>query len=1481
MRVARRVLLGLGIAILALAFVAAGTTMVVAQNGGGIGGWLGEWAAGQITKLLTTPGEGGISVGRVGGSLPGRIELHDIAVSDAQGVWTTVDSVTVVWHPLKLITGTADVDLAEIAGVRVARLPAGSEKPGTQPSEPFKWPTLPVNLRIDRFVAEDVRLAEPVIGTAASLRAEGRLAAEESGAARSDLVVERTDGTPGRIEAKAEYVPADSFLRLDATVDEPADGLIAHALQAPGLPPVSLHLAGEGPLSGWKGKLTAALGDATGLTADLALARMDGDVAVDAAGKARVAALLDPSLRPLLGDGVDFAVKARNRGTQILEVESARATTSAAEVTAAATLDLGQSRIEGQAAVALRNPAAVQPLVAPAELADVALSARFAGPLTAPEVKADARAARLAVPEAELRDVTAAVAVTPAAPADPAGFRGTVTADVRAGSVRVQAQPGTEALLAGPLTLGLEGAVDMAAGQVRIARLAIDNPQLNASATGEVDLNRRSGELDARLEAASLTPLSPLLGLPVSGAAELTATLRAEADLRDVRAEIAGALTDLASPQAPLQAIFGSRTTLKADLVTPNDGTHRFDIKVDAAAADLAAKGSLTPDFGRIDAEYRVAVADLKPFSAVAGNDLAGRATLSGTVEGPTADPTVTAALKGGDIVVAQQPLGSVDGGLRVETPASGARGHVEVSAHPRGERASVATDFAVAGETLRISDLRIATPGEAMTGQFAIPLGGGPIEGTLSGRIGDLGGLLAFAGAEGGGSGSVRLRLYGERGVQAAEASVDLRDVRVVSGGQAEPLRIARVSADGQATAADPARGRLRVAVTGLRSGPTVIDTLALTGSGSERKFDYALQARGTMEGPLQLDAAGTGALQENGTAAVTLARLDATVKGQRIALRRPARIVRGPDRLAVEGLELNLASGVLRADAALAASGVSGVIDLSALPLSTLQSFAPGVQAAGTMSARVRFSGPLPNPTGSATVTFDRVRFAAARELRPLEGRVEVDWRGGQLAVQATVGGFAPQAMRADLRLPFHLSEDYAPVIPPNGAISGSLAWQGQVEPLFLLLPLDEHRLRGIATIALGVGGTVAQPQATGYVELAQGAYENLMTGTIVNRIALHGEAQGDRIAITRFSGRDGSNGSLQATGYAAFSGAPVEVNLVLDHFTVTRRDDVTAETNADLRFVQGPEGGRLSGTITTTAVEIRLVNRLPPQVVDLQPIEKGRAVKVTEKAGVQVPTAKTPGIDLAVNVSLPRRVFVRGRGLDSEWAGNFAIRGTADDPEINGALRVVRGELQLLNNTLTLQPSSEIRVAKTGRSGFEAVLDIRATDQIDDLTVVVAVTGTASAPKLTFTSEPELPQDEVLARVLFGKNTGQLTPLEAVQLAAAVAELTGVTGGTGGFLDTARRSLGLDVLRLGGGENGGSAGNRRQEEAAGQPSATVTAGKYITKDVFVGVEQGTAAGSTAATVEIEVFPHVSVHSRISQEGSSNVGVKAEWDY
>jgi translocation and assembly module TamB len=255
--------------------------------------------------------------------------------------------------------------------------------------------------------------------------------------------------------------------------------------------------------------------------------------------------------------------------------------------------------------------------------------------------------------------------------------------------------------------------------------------------------------------------------------------------------------------------------------------------------------------------------------------------------------------------------------------------------------------------------------------------------------------------------------------------------------------------------------------------------------------------------------------------------------------------------------------------------------------------------------------------------------------------------------------------------------------------------------------------------------------------------------------------------------------------------------------------------------------------------TLTNVREVGTLP----------NGRGRPRPQPAAAPAPSG--PPLNLDVRIRAPRGVFIRGRGAEVELGGDVTVGGTVAAPLPSGGLTVRRGTLDILARRLTFR-----RGTITFASGtLIPQLDLQAQSTVNQTEVSVFIRGTPAAPEVTFSSVPELPQDEVLAQLLFGKATSRLSPFELAQIAAAVAELTGVGGGGPGVLDKLRSALGLD--RLGVGSSTGTSN-----------SPTVEAGRYVAPGVYLGVRQGTTGGQTGVGVQVEITP------RLKLEGETATG-------
>jgi translocation and assembly module TamB len=351
----------------------------------------------------------------------------------------------------------------------------------------------------------------------------------------------------------------------------------------------------------------------------------------------------------------------------------------------------------------------------------------------------------------------------------------------------------------------------------------------------------------------------------------------------------------------------------------------------------------------------------------------------------------------------------------------------------------------------------------------------------------------------------------------------------------------------------------------------------------------------------------------------------------------------------------------------------------------------------------------------------------------------------------------------------------------------------------------------------------------------------------GAHVTDIGALSEAEGDTIRIGRFSARAG-DGSIGASGTLGLGGAlPVDLTLTARRAKPLASDRLTAIMDADLTL-RGALAGALAagGTVTIDRAEIRIPDKLPASTPVLEVRHSGQPPPP--------PPAPPPDIALDLTVTAPGQVFVRGRGLFAEAAGRLHIGGTAAAPVPTGGFRLVRGQFNLAGTALQFT-SGTVRFEGSGK--LDPALHLVASSTSGNIIATLTVSGFASAPKITLSSEPPLPQDEILAQLLFHQSAGSLSPVQLASVAAALAQITGVGGGVFSPLNSVRQELGLDTLTIGGGQDG--------------TGATLEAGRYVARGVYVGAKQAANGNGTQATVQIDLLRGLKLEGDVGTGGAT----------
>ncbi|MBO9708111.1 MAG: translocation/assembly module TamB [Caulobacter sp.] len=514
-----------------------------------------------------------------------------------------------------------------------------------------------------------------------------------------------------------------------------------------------------------------------------------------------------------------------------------------------------------------------------------------------------------------------------------------------------------------------------------------------------------------------------------------------------------------------------------------------------------------------------------------------------------------------------------------------------------------------------------------------------------------------------------------------------------------------------------------------------------------------------------------------------------------------------------------------------------------------------------AGKIDARVSLGGTGSTLTGDFNATLAGARERGSRPDRSLNAEIRGSLRDNLMTISATSSNSTGLQARADMTLPTEASaRPFHLAIDRTRAVRGQFVAQGEIKPLWDLLGSSERSVSGKVDIEGTLAGTLADPRLTGRASLDGGRVDDGQTGLSLRDITVRMGLADNAIDVSQVTGADGQGGSISGAGRISLARDGVgSFKLDLKSFRVIDNDMASASASGQATINRGADGKvKLVGALTIDRADVSAQTKAPAGVAVMEVVERNRPIDLDQ--GVEARKV-TPGSGMALDLTLkaPRRIFVRGRGLDVELSLDAHVGGSTNSPTLDGVARMVRGEYDFAGKRFEFDDDGVVHLA----TQLDRIrLDLQAVREDTSLTAIVKVQGTAAKPEITLTSKPELPPDEVLSQVLFGSSAANLTPIEAAQLASALAALAG--GGGFDVIGNLRSFARLDRLSF----------------AESDTGMTVSGGKYVTDDVYLEIIGGGREGP-AAQVEWRIRRALSLVSRLGSQGDSKLSVRWRKDY
>ena len=635
--------------------------------------------------------------------------------------------------------------------------------------------------------------------------------------------------------------------------------------------------------------------------------------------------------------------------------------------------------------------------------------------------------------------------------------------------------------------------------------------------------------------------------------------------------------------------------------------------------------------------------------------------------------------------------------------------------------------------------------------------------------------------------------------------------------------------------------------------AGGTLIRTAHLSGSGPLGQLPFQISGDAqTAQGPLSLNGSGVYRQSKSGQD-VTLSGTG-KFRGLEVRTLQPAafRLAKGE-----RSLRLRLAVGSGQLD--LNSQEVAGTMTSSA-SLRGVDIKALNPDFTGTVDADIALQGRGDQLGGTGSGRLHNARSLDAPADVAIDATIKALLEDTRLTVQAQASGAKGLAADFEMAMPVEASASPLHIaVIRNRPIQGRLTANGEIKPLWDLVYGGDRELSGQTHLAGKIDGTLADLQVTGQAAVTGGRFQDAATGLVLTNLALNADLKRDVVTLQGLSAKDEKSGAMTGSGSISLvRGGGSSLELELQKFRLLDSDTAEATASGQVIITRAPDGPiSIVGGLDLDRAQINAETRLRPSVVSMDVVERNGTPD--QQAQFSAPSARGSPVTLNVTLRAPRRVFVKGRGIDAELSLDAHVTGSIARPELEGTARIVQGSYDFAGKRFDFDERGVITLASTPE---RMRLDLSASWEAPSLTATVNIKGTAARPEITLTSAPSLPQEEILSQVLFGSSAAQLSGPETAELASTVTALA--TGGGFDVLGSLKQFAGLDRLALGGNDVTGM---------------TVAGGKYLGDNVYLEIVGGGREGPTAE-VDWRIKRGLSVLSQIGGQIGAKLSIRWSHD-
>ena len=374
----------------------------------------------------------------------------------------------------------------------------------------------------------------------------------------------------------------------------------------------------------------------------------------------------------------------------------------------------------------------------------------------------------------------------------------------------------------------------------------------------------------------------------------------------------------------------------------------------------------------------------------------------------------------------------------------------------------------------------------------------------------------------------------------------------------------------------------------------------------------------------------------------------------------------------------------------------------------------------------------------------------------LTPTQGSLEAVARDNRVEVTANLA--LKNGSKLDLQFTTQVArENHAWTIPATSPLS--LKATGRVRALGWLGPMLQKDLDLDGRIDLDVAaqGTWKHPMISGRIEGQKLGIRHSPSGVNFSDGTLEARLDGEQIFLDKIELKNGE-GLLQAAGRARLGEQPdLQLHFQGEKLALVERKDLDLDTSLSGDLTLDRQGATLTGTVKVNRGLMVLGGTYAPSLsADVRIKGQAPRVRAEQALGLALDVRVDLGNDFQVRSSeksqlLGGRLPFQTSGLRSRITGQVRLQGDRGKAvQSKGEIKVVDGSYSLLGQRLDIERGNILFDGPLQNP----TLDISAVRKKPQMTAGMSITGPAQNPRVRLFSDPDVPDQEKLSWLLFGR-------------------------------------------------------------------------------------------------------------------------------